>query len=1034
MGSIRLIGALITGLTIVLLAVALRIASGPIALGPVAPLLEEFVADLGGDIVIRLEDAQIAWDRADRTVSLHLKSVQVAGPDGRRLASVPQAALGFDMGALLRGQPRPTRIDVQGLSLRLVRDADGLGFGMESVAGSDQEGSAVSALLQAIVTDDPESPFIKLRELRFRDAALVLDDRVLNRSFAAPDVDITLRREAGGLRAVLDGELRLGEALVGLGLNLMIDTGTGSADVAALVDRLEPAHLALLVPSAAADLQGIEVPLRLRASGKADLKRLLAPVAFSVESDGGVIRLPALGADVIRPTRLLADGEISADLSRVQLRAAEIVIDDLSLRVGGDVVFEPSGPAIDVIVNAGPLSVAALKRHWPKAIGADARDWVAENILAGQIRDVRARIRATGPQLAGTSPMPADAVALEWRVEGGEVRYFKPLPTVTQVTAFARMNAHRLDVAVSEGRVGELSVRDAAVAVTGLHQKDQFADVKATVVGPVPLVLAILDREPLGFIRRFDMDPAATTGASSTVARFKFPLAKNLSIEQLDVGADSDITGFSYPKVYGRFAVSEGRLALKVDRKHLSARGTIALNGVPSQLIWVENFEGGAFASRYDLTAVVDDEGRRALGFPLEPVVKGTIGADVAIQVARGGGARLDGAFDLADSVLTLGQIGWSKPRGQGGKARVSIDFPPGLQARILSAEVAAADLTARGRGQFGPGEARRFEIQSLRQGRNDIALLIDVAADGATVVQATGQGFDLRPILRDLDTPAEPKPVSAPPEPPLSVHFDIERVRLLDDVSLRLKGHMHQRDGRTANLAASGRLDDGAVIDLDIHPEGKGRALKLRSADAGAVIKAFGITDDVVGGTLAIDGRIADELEGAPTHGTIRIDAFKLLDAPVLARIISVAALSGVGDLLRGDGVAFTEAKIPFIMTGPVVRIDGARAHGPAMGFSAEGTINRAEETLSLSGTLVPAYAINSVLGNIPILGQILVGRKGEGIIGITYRMSGPFADPSVVVNPLSALTPGFLRRIFEFGEGTPSPSSPPPPEGSRN
>ncbi len=1028
MGSIRLLGAFVTGLTIVLLALALRIASGPIALGPVAPLIEEFIADLDGEIALELEDASIAWDRSDRTVLLQLKAVTVTGQDGRRLASVPQAALGFDMLSLLRGQARPTRVDVQGLTLRLVRDQNGLGFGLEESGGPDLQPSPVPGLIETVFTDDPDGPFAKLREVRFRGAALVLDDRVLKRSFSAPVVEIAVRREAGGIRAVLDGELSAGEAALGLGLNLKIDTRTGTADVAALIDRLEPAHLGLFLPETAADLAGVRVPMRLRLSSRADLKRLLAPIAFSIESDGGEIRLPALGSDVILPSRILADGEVAQDFGRIQLRAAEVAIDDLTLRLGGEVTFEPAGAGIDLVLNIETLSVAALKRNWPKAVGTDAREWVVENILAGQIHDVRARIRADAAQLAGTAPMPADAVAMEWRVEGGEVLYFKPLPTVTNVSARARMSAQKLDVTVSSGRVGELIVRDSAVQITGLHQKDQFADVKATVVGAVPLVLAILDREPLGFIRRFNLDPAASAGTSSTVARFKFPLAKNLSIEQLDVAANSDIAGFSYPKVYDRFAVSEGRLALKVDRKHLSARGDVALNGVPAQLIWIENFEGGAFASRYDLTAVVDDAGRRALGFDTAPALEGTIGADVAIQVSRGGGAQLDGAFDLTDSLLTIDPIGWSKPRGEKGSARVSVDFPPGVQARILSAQLSAGDLTARGTGQFGPGETKHFEIQELKQGRNDLGAVIDIAADGATTVRAKGRGFDLRPTIKALDKPSQPAVPAAQPEPPLAVNFELERVRLLDDVALvDVKGGLRQRDGRTTELRATGALDDGAVIELDLRPEGAGRKLQLRSANAGAVIRAFGITGDVVGGTLAIDGQIADNIAGAPTKGTIRIEAFKLLDAPVLARIISVAALSGIGDLLGGEGVSFTEAKIPFVMTGPMLRIEGARAHGPAMGLSAEGTINRADETLAVTGTLVPAYAINSVLGNIPILGQLLVSRKGEGIFGITYKMSGPFADPSIVVNPLSALTPGFLRRIFEFGESAPTPPAQP-------
>jgi len=1024
MGSIRLLGAFVTGLTIVLLALALRIASGPIALGPVAPLIEEFIAGFDTDVAIALEDASIAWDRSDRTLLLQLKSVTVTGEDGRRLASVPQAALGFDMLSLLHGQARPTRIDVQGLTLRLVRDQDGLGFGLEESGGPDLQPSPVPRLIETVFTDDPDGPFAKLREVRLRGAAVVLDDRVLKRSFSAPVVDIAVRREAGGLHAVLDGELRAGEAVLALGLNLKIDTRTGIADVAALIDRLEPSHLGLFMPEAAAQLAGVKVPMRLRLSSRADLQRLLAPIAFSIESDGGEIRLPALGAEVLLPSRILADGEVAQDFGRILLRAAEVAIDDLTLRLGGEVTFEPAGPAIDLILNVESLSVAALKRNWPRSVSADAREWVMENILAGQIHDVRARIRADSGQLAGTVPMPADAVAMEWRVEGGEVRYFKPLPTVTNVSARARMNAQKLDVTVSSGRVGELIVRDSTVLIAGLHQKDQFADINTTVVGSVPLVLAILDREPLGFIRRFNLDPAASAGTSTTTARFKFPLAKDLSVEQLDVAANSDIAGFSYPKVYDRFAVSEGRLALKVDRKHLSARGDIALNGVPAQLIWIENFEGGAFASRYDLTAVVDDAGRKALGFDTAPALEGTIGADVAIQVARGGGAQLDGSFDLTDSVLTIDPIGWTKPRGERGAARVSVDFPPGVQARILSAQLTAGDLTARGNGQFGPGETRRFEIQELKQGRNALGAVIDIAADGAMTVDAKGRGFDLRPTIKALDKPSPPASASAAPERPLAVNFDLERVRLLDDVALvRVKGELRQHEGRTTQLRATGALEDGAVIDLDLRPDGAGRMLQLRSANAGAVIRAFGITGDVVGGTLAIDARIADELDGTRTQGTIRIEDFKLLDAPVLARIISVAALSGIGDLLGGEGVSFTEANIPFVMTGPTLRIEGARAYGPAMGLSAEGTINRADETLAVTGTLVPAYAINSVLGNIPILGKLLVSRKGEGIFGITYKMSGAFADPSVAVNPLSALTPGFLRRIFEFGDSAPSP-----------
>jgi hypothetical protein len=89
----------------------------------------------------------------------------------------------------------------------------------------------------------------------------------------------------------------------------------------------------------------------------------------------------------------------------------------------------------------------------------------------------------------------------------------------------------------------------------------------------------------------------------------------------------------------------------------------------------------------------------------------------------------------------------------------------------------------------------------------------------------------------------------------------------------------------------------------------------------------------------------------------------------------------------------------------------------------------------VDLSGSLVPIYGLNSFLGSVPILGDILVSKKGEGIFGLTYAMKGNLNEPSISVNPLSVLTPGIFRRIFEFAipkEPAPLPTSEPQPQAS--
>ncbi|MGZ5932454.1 MAG: hypothetical protein ACXWLW_09865, partial [Rhizomicrobium sp.] len=139
------------------------------------------------------------------------------------------------------------------------------------------------------------------------------------------------------------------------------------------------------------------------------------------------------------------------------------------------------------------------------------------------------------------------------------------------------------------------------------------------------------------------------------------------------------------------------------------------------------------------------------------------------------------------------------------------------------------------------------------------------------------------------------------------------------------------------------------------------------------------------------------------------------LLNQPFLARLFSAGSLIGFVNLLQGQGIAIDELRIPFSSHNGVLAIQDARASGPAIGISAEGWLDRPKNQVAIKGTLVPLFGINSVLGFIPLLGDLLVSKPGEGIIGMTYTVAGDPDEPRVSVNPLSMVTPGILRRIFE-------------------
>ncbi len=65
---------------------------------------------------------------------------------------------------------------------------------------------------------------------------------------------------------------------------------------------------------------------------------------------------------------------------------------------------------------------------------------------------------------------------------------------------------------------------------------------------------------------------------------------------------------------------------------------------------------------------------------------------------------------------------------------------------------------------------------------------------------------------------------------------------------------------------------------------------------------------------------------------------------------------------------------------------------------------------------TLVPATKLNSIIASIPLVGDILVGKKtGEGVVGVSFKMKGPPKDIKTSVNPIKTITPRFILRAVE-------------------
>ncbi|HKJ61327.1 MAG TPA: AsmA-like C-terminal region-containing protein, partial [Hyphomicrobiales bacterium] len=286
--------------------------------------------------------------------------------------------------------------------------------------------------------------------------------------------------------------------------------------------------------------------------------------------------------------------------------------------------------------------------------------------------------------------------------------------------------------------------------------------------------------------------------------------------------------------------------------------------------------------------------------------------------------------------------------------------------------------------------------------------------------VHVRGSSFDGRNMFRTLlsagkiNPPAAQLPANAPG---LDVDAEIDRVIGFFDTTLdTLKLTASRRKNALVALDAHGQLNGDRPFAARLEQEAGGpRVLVAQATDAGAAFRLVGFYPSARGGEASLNMNL-DEGRDKQRVGNLYAQNFVIVQDQVVKEVLSssqASARSRNQPLLQ-----FDRMHVPFAIGGGRFIVKDALINGPVLGATMRGSIDFASENISLSGTYVPLYGINGALGFLPILGELLVGRDGEGLFGITFAVRGKTSKPDVLVNPVSLVAPGFLRQIFEFNQ----------------
>jgi len=1091
-GMIQLTAGLAAGVAIVAGVAAWKLSSGPISLGFLTPYVERELNRFHDNFRIHLDDTILTWAGGDRALDVRVVNARATRSDGSVIASVPELSVSLSAKAFFHGTAAPQQIELFRPKLRLRRKADGkleLGFVTPDTesdsqvdpadeGNSDLVGTVLAELAAAPAEDDPMS---YLTRFNIIDADLIIEDRLLGTTWEAAKAQMTLTRSPDGVEGQLAFDLAIDEEIAEISVvgeyknesrRTDVGIGFGLINPRTLVGKLPlpddlRASLPVLdgpvrgtvtttvAPDGSVESLGFDVtggvakltlpaPLvqdlaikSLRLQGRLDGAQDLLKIAnLEIDlGDNGQFTLPAptahtwpLRGAALKGRYFLTSNKAEIDRLEADLAGASVAIaaniDDL----GAEMAINAKGILRDVEVNK-------VKNYWPRAWGTDAWNWSTSHLADGRMREARAHVILRAD---GEGGFAVEKLSGDMDLDGVTVDYLRPMPKVRKAKGKAKFDTKVFTIVLEHGEVKGLTVTKGELFFTGLDEVDQYLTAKLGIEGPVRSALEMIDHEPLGFAREVGIDPATTRGHSSTVLNLHFILEKDVTIEQVEVSAVSQITSVGIENALLKQDITDGRLDLRVDKSGMDVAGNVEWADIPAQLTWHENFDDqAAYRSRYDLTAFVGEVGTLDLGFDLEPFpgdfIKGAVGAEVHFTVFDDQRQRLQAKADLADVSLVFPALGWTKEKGVEGTATIDVNLRGETVTGIPYFGVTVGDLAVLGAATYedaggdGGTALKQIDFSRISYGRTDIKGTLSPGADGVWEADVDGASFDLAPLWSEIMTEGSEFTDELEEDlidVPYRLKAKVDRVWFSEDKFVaKVVTEMERQDDIWKRLVFTTEFPGSDVpgaksFGLTIAPKTETtRELAVHAEDAGLVLKTFGIYDNMVGGVLDVAGVINDGQSGSPVGGKVMIDDFHIVDAPALAHLVSILALTGILDSLQGKGLNFLQLSAPFEFHDGVLHVADAKAYGLSLGITASGRYYRGAEILSLEGTVVPAYAINAAAGRIPVVGDLFTGgEEGGGIFAATYTATGPAEAPNISVNPLSALAPSFLRKLFGF------------------
>lgn len=696
----------------------------------------------------------------------------------------------------------------------------------------------------------------------------------------------------------------------------------------------------------------------------------------------------------------LSDGSVDfrlrLDPFTLDIGQAVVVSAGTPVALSGQVRAATTGWTVALDGTADTIDAAQVMALWPQDMTPNTRTWLADNIIDGTLHDAHVAFR--------TQPAADPSLALSLEFRDAQVKAMRTLPPITDAYGALSIVANRVALTLDGGHItapegGRIDMAGSTmvIPVTGIPNPPARFDL--AMQGQVTAAMSVLALEPFNVLRNSDLPVSFAQGRASITAVLETPLGRGVTGDQRDWSASAELRNVRSTVLVPNQTITASALQLQADKGSLLVRGPVQLGDVGGTATFSRALgDGSEGTARVTADVTIGPAFLDAFNINLPSgMVSGQSPAQLAIDLTDADAPTFRLTSDLRGTALNLAALGWSKARNAAGALTVVGQL--GQTPRIDQLSISAPGLQTTGTVRLADGgglERAAFENVRLGGWLDAPVVLIGRGRGRPVEVQIAGGTVDLRSANFGGGGTGDAGE-GGPMEIALDTLVVTDRIRIDD-----FRGSFTSPGGFQGQF--SGNVNGAAPIRGTLVPVQGRSAVRIVTNDAGSLLRATGLLRSAFGGDMQLT--LIPSADAGSYDGTVIGSDLRVRDAPALASLLDAISVVGLLSQMDGQGLLFSDVDAQFRLTPSQVIVTQSSAVGPGLGISLDGVFASASQTLDFQGVVSPFYMLNRI-------GSVLT-RPGEGLIGFNFNLRGPVDNPQVLVNPLSALTPGMFRDIF--------------------